>query len=74
MANPTLNDLANNLLASLEAEKVAELSKTAAVSHTPSMQTELGHTMLKLAAALRDVAAADISDADIAAFRERYGI
>lgn len=73
MAN-TLNELANGILASLEAEKAAELSKTASVSHTPVMKTELGAEMLKVAVGIRDLASADITDTDIKNFRERYGI
>ena len=74
MATQTLNDLANTLLSNLEQEKMAELSKTASVSHTPVMKTELGVEMLKVAGAIRQMADADITDADIAAFREQYGI
>jgi len=74
MATQTLNDLANSLLSSIESEKTAELSKTASLSHTPVMKTDLGLEMQKLAGKLRELGSADITDADIAEFRGRYGI
>lgn len=73
MATQTLNDLANNLLSSLEGEKMAELSKTASLSHTPVMKTAPGLEMQKVAAALRSAASAEITAEDVAEFRRRYG-
>lgn len=74
MATQTLNELANNLLSSIEGEKTAELSKTASLSHTPTMKTVLGLEMQKVAATLRSVASAEITAEDVAEFRRRYGV
>ena len=73
MATQTINDLANALLVSIEAEKTAaETAKTA--SAQPVMRTELGDMMVKVAQTLRAMPADDITFEDIKHFRERYGI
>lgn len=74
MATQNINSLADSFLSAIEAEKVAELSKTASVTHTPVMKTEMGATMQKIAASLREVASADITADDIRSFRERFHV
>jgi len=65
-----IGDLARNVLEAVERGQVEKIASTT----YNSMRTDTGRLMLKVAEELRNHKPAPISYADLATFRNRYGI